>query len=155
MESIIEKFYFAFQNLDAEEMVSYYHEEVIFEDPAFGKLRGDHARNMWRMLCKSQKGKDFKVTYDKVSIQDNNGKAHWEANYIFSQTGRKIHNKIDAEFTLKDGKIIKHTDHFNLHQWATQALGFKGWLIGWTPFFKNKLQSQTNRLLTKFETSLK
>lgn len=153
MDSIINKFYQAFDQLDAETMVSCYHENVIFEDPAFGVLKGENAKNMWRMLCSSQKKKQFQVTSSNITVNQNNGSAHWEAHYVFSKTGKKVYNKIDAMFEFKDGKIIKHTDHFNLHNWAKQALGFKGYLIGGTSFFKRKLNAQTNRLLKKFENN--
>lgn len=149
MEQQITKFYAAFEKLDAETMVSCYHEEIEFEDPAFGKLKGIHAKNMWRMLCEN--AKDFKVEYSKISTTKNTGIAHWEAHYTFSQTGNKVHNIIDAEFEFKDGLIVKHTDTFNIHKWAKQALGFKGLLIGGTSFFKKKLHQQTGRLLHKFE----
>ena len=150
MSKIIEQFYQSFAALDAEGMASLYHDEVEFEDPAFGVLKGERARNMWRMLCKSQQGKDFKVFFSKVNENTASATAHWEAIYTFSQTGRKVHNKIDASFEFKDGKIIRHIDRFNLHKWAQQALGFQGALIGWTPFCRTKLQAKTNRLLDKF-----
>ncbi len=151
MKHIISTFYQAFTKLDAETMVSCYHDEIVFTDPAFGTLKGEQAKNMWLMLCQSQQGKDFKITYSNIEAINLTGKAHWEAFYTFSKTGRKIHNKIDAQFQFKDGKIISHTDSFNLHQWAKQALGFKGFLLGGTSFFKSKLQKQTHSLLTRFE----
>jgi ketosteroid isomerase-like protein len=151
---IISQFYKAFKNLDAEAMVAYYHDDVEFEDPAFGKLYGIHAKNMWRMLCKSQQGKDFKVKFNDIQQVDYTVTANWEASYTFSITGRKVHNKIKAKFLFKDSKIIKHNDHFSLHRWAVQAMGFKGFALGWLPFFKSKLQAQTNRLLKKFEADL-
>lgn len=151
MKNVIESFYKAFNDLDAEVMAECYHKDIVFEDPAFGVLKGERAKNMWRMLCESQKGKNFKIKATNITCNEKTGSAHWEAFYKFSKTGRKIHNKIDAEFIIKDGKIIKHTDYFNLHNWAKQALGFKGYLIGGTSFFRRKLHSQTNRLLDKFE----
>lgn len=154
MKQLLETFYTAFKNLDAESMVNCYHDEVVFEDPAFGILKGDHAKNMWRMLCKSQKGKDFKITFSNIEANDYKGSAHWEAFYTFSKTGRKVHNVIEAHFEFKDGKIIKHTDDFNLHKWAKQAMGFKGLLLGNTKFFKVKLNAQTNHLLSRFEEKL-
>lgn len=147
MKSIIEKFYKAFNDLDAETMASFYHPEVIFEDPAFGQLKGERAKNMWRMLCASQKGKDFKIKYSQVTENF----LYWEAFYTFSKTGRKVHNKITAQFEFKDGLIIKHTDYFVLHRWAKQAMGFSGAILGWSGYFKKKLQQQTNRLLHKYE----
>ena len=151
MQDLIKTFYNAFNNLDAESMVSCYHNDIVFKDPAFGTLKAEHAKNMWRMLCENQKGKVFKVDSTDIICDDKKGTAHWEAIYTFSKTGRKIHNCIDAEFIFKDGKIIQHIDNFDLHKWAKQALGFKGLLIGNTNFFKAKLQAQTHQLLSKFE----
>ena len=154
MKAIITQFYTAFAELNAEKMTSCYHQNVVFEDPAFGQLKGERASNMWRMFCKSQKEKNFIVTYSDIQSDGKAGSAHWEAQYEFSQTGRKVHNRINAQFEFKDGLIIKHTDDFNLHSWAKQALGFKGYLLGKTSFFQKKLQVQTNSLLNKFENSL-
>ena len=153
MENLIHKFYAAFQQQDAETMVSCYHNDIVFNDPAFGTLNGDKAKNMWRMLC--QNAKDFKMDFSNIKVENNVGYAHWEADYIFSQTGKKVHNIIDATFEFKDGQIIKHSDNFNLHNWAKQALGFKGTLLGGTTFFKKKLQQQTNNLLFQFESKQK
>ena len=147
----IEKFYTAFKNLDADAMCECYSEDVEFSDPAFGKLKGERAKNMWKMLVESQKGKDFKIEFDQVEHNGDKASAKWEAKYTFSQTGRKIHNKISAQFELKNDKIVVHKDNFDLHSWATQALGIKGWLLGWTGFFRSKLQNQTGKLLDKFE----
>ena len=150
MSNIVESFYAAFADLNPEGMLACYHEEITFEDPAFGKLSGDRARAMWQMLCESQRGKDFRIEYKDVQLHGNTGQANWEAWYTFNRTKRKVHNRILAQFVLQDGKIIQHTDRFDLYRWARQAMGLSGWLIGWTPFFKKKLQQQTNRLLDKF-----
>lgn len=149
--NLIEKFYQAFSHLDSETMSECYHEKVTFKDPAFGVLEGVRAKNMWRMLCKSQKGKDFNVKAYDIHVDGDRGTARWEAFYTFSKTGRKIHNIIDAEFEFSDGKIISHTDRFDLYRWSKQALGVKGFMMGWTAFFKRQLNAQTNKLLDRFE----
>ncbi len=151
MNNIINSFYQSFKNLDAEGMVVHYADDVEFSDPAFGTLKGERAKNMWRMLCESQKGKDFKVEFSNIVEDENGGTAHWEAWYTFSQTGRKVHNKIDAKITIQNGKIIKHEDVFNSRAWASQAMGFKGWLLGGTSFFRKKLNATTNNLLDNWE----
>ncbi len=151
MKEIIHKFYTAFGQLDADTMAACYHDDIHFEDPAFGILKGEKVKNMWRMLCESQKGKDFRIEFSDIKINQENGSAHWEAHYNFSKTGRKVHNKIDASFKFKDEKIIRHIDSFNLHKWASQAMGTTGTLIGWTPFFKKKMNTQSNALLNNFE----
>ncbi|TPN88034.1 nuclear transport factor 2 family protein [Aquimarina algicola] len=151
MKELITTFYEGFNELDAEKMISCYHEDIIFEDPGFGQLKGDRAKNMWRMLCKN--ARNFKIEFSEVRANDQNGSAHWEAWYTFSKTGRPVHNIIEARFEFKDGKIVKHVDHFNLHRWASQALGWKGKLFGGMGFFKKKLHKQTNYLLDKFINS--
>jgi ketosteroid isomerase-like protein len=150
MKTVIQIFYDAFAKLDANTMTSCYHDAVVFEDPAFGVLKGERAKAMWQMLCESQKGKDFKVVVSTIEENTTNGSSHWEAFYTFSQTGRKVHNKIDAQFLIEDGLIIKHIDMFNLHNWALQAMGFKGLLMGRTRYFSNKLKSKTNALLNHY-----
>jgi hypothetical protein len=150
MENVINNFYTNFNKLKPEEMVKNYHKDVTFEDPGFGVLHGEHAKNMWRMLCEN--ATNFRIDFSGIEIKNNKGYAHWEAHYTFSKTGKKVHNIIDAEFEFKDGLIIKHTDTFDLHKWARQALGFKGLLFGGTSFFKKKLNQQTNHLLSKFES---
>lgn len=150
MKAIIEKFYGAFNELDADTMCACYHDDIVFEDPAFGVLKGDKAKAMWQMLCTSQKGKNFKIVASQIEGDTEKGSAHWEAFYNFSKTGRKVHNKIDAKFEFKDGLIINHKDEFNLHRWAKQAMGIKGFLFGGMGFFKTKLNQQTNYLLDKF-----
>lgn len=150
MKYILEQFYTALNNCDGPTMASCYHDDVVFEDPAFGILKGKRAKAMWLMLCESQSGDNFNVSFSEIETIENSGSAHWEAKYLFSRTGRKVHNKIDASFEFKDGLIIKHTDNFNLHKWAKQAMGIKGIFFGGMQFFKNKLQAQTNSLLDKY-----
>lgn len=150
-QQLIQYFYTSFAALDAEGMADCYHKDILFNDPGFGDLKGERAVNMWRMLCASQQGKDFRVEFSDLQADEHTGRAHWEAYYTFSKTGRKVHNIIDAQFKFQDGKIIEHIDTFDLYRWAKQAFGLTGTLIGWTPFFKNKLHQQTNQLLNRFE----
>lgn len=145
---IITDFYTAFQNEDAEGMVQWYSDAITFEDPAFGSLSGIAAKNMWRMLCDNSK--DLKVTFHVLAETGNTVTAHWEAIYTFSRTGRIVHNKVAATFTLEDGLIIDHRDHFNLWTWSQQALGTAGWLVGWSSSFRQKLQKQTQKLLSEY-----
>lgn len=146
-KALIEQFYTAFAKADAEGMVACYHKDIEFEDPAFGPLKGDDARNMWRMLVNP----GLKLEFSKVQADEHTGTAHWEAHYTFSKTGNKVLNKIDAAFEFKDGKIIKHKDHFDFWKWSRQALGMPGLLMGWSPFLKNKVRQQALERLHKFK----
>ena len=147
-KELIEHFYTCFARADAEGMAACYTDDVLFEDPAFGPLQGEHARNMWRMLINPA----LKLTFNNVWAEGDKGGAHWEAAYTFSKTGRQVLNKIDASFEFRDGRICRHTDRFNFHRWAGQALGASGMLLGWTSFLKNKVRTQALGRLAQFES---
>ncbi|WP_027002115.1 nuclear transport factor 2 family protein [Hugenholtzia roseola] len=147
---IVTDFYTAFQNKDAEKMAALYHDEVVFNDPAFHNLKGEEARDMWRMLI--SRGKDMEMNFSgikEVGEWDNGVEviAHWEAIYTFTKTGRKVHNIINARFQVVEGKILRHTDDFNLWHWAGMALGFSGKILGWTPFVQNKIRKNARLAL--------
>lgn len=145
---LLEKFYRAFQGRDAPTMASCYHPQVQFSDPVFTDLQGARAGAMWQML--TERGKDLKVEFREVRADDAAGAAHWEAWHTFSGTGRKVHNVIDAPFEFKDGMIVRHTDRFDLHRWAGQALGLMGKLLGGTSFLQNKVRGTAKKHLEDY-----
>ena len=149
-KELITEFYSALAELNEERMTACYHPEVTFEDPAFGILQGEDAANMWRMLCRSQKGKDFRVSHSVLNGDEDTVRAHVTADYYFGKNKRKVHNEINASFIFRDGLIIDHRDVFDLYKWARQAMGTTGILIGWTPLFRKKLHRQTRGMLEKF-----
>ena len=144
-EQLVTDFYSALQRRDADAMIACYHPDVRFSDPVFTDLHGARAGAMWTMLC--ARGKDLKVEFRDVSANDTTGSAHWEAWYTFSQTGKKVHNVIDATFVFRDGKIAEHTDDFDLHRWASQAIGTAGRIFGGFGFFQEKLRARALKSL--------
>ena len=145
-KALIETFYTAFQKKDFKTMTECYHPDVYFRDEAF-ELNGKEVGAMWHMLC--ERGADMKMAF---SVQEAQGNvtAHWEPKYSFSQTGRFVHNIIDAEFEFKDGKIIKHIDSFNFWHWSRQALGLPGLALGWSSLLQNKVSKMAMSNLQKF-----
>lgn len=129
-------------------MVGCYHPAIRFSDPIFPHLSASETRAMWRMLC--SQAKNFELTYGNVHANERTGKAHWEARYDFSATGRRVHNRIDTEFEFQEGKIIKHTDTFDFWKWSSMALGPVGLLLGWTPLLRRKVRKQAGERLAKF-----
>ena len=146
--ALIERFYQAFQKKDHATMAACYHPDILFSDPVFTDLRGFRAGAMWHML--TERGKDLTLVYSGIEADDQEGKAHWEADYTFSGTGRKVHNVIDAHFKFKDGKIVEHRDHFDLSLWTRMALGPSGYLLGWSSFLQNKVRGQASKGLEDF-----
>ena len=145
-KELINTFYKAFQQKDHHTMAQCYHPEAYFRDEAF-ELTGKEIGCMWHMLC--VRGKDMTMEFS-VTEQDGDISAHWEPKYNFSQTGRFVHNIIDAKFEFRDGKIIKHIDRFNFWSWSRQALGAPGILLGWTPLLRNKVSKMAMGNLKKF-----
>ena len=137
---LIERFYQAFQRRDAAGMAACYHPEVRFSDPAFPDLKGAEAGAMWAMLL--ARGKDLDIQYRDIAADDHTGRAHWDARYTFSKTGRSVLNQIDASFRFRDGLIVEHRDDFSFARWSRQALGLPGLLLGHTGFLRRKVQAQ-------------
>lgn len=152
-KELIANFYESFGKLDAQGMIDYYHDQIEFEDPIFGKLNSKKVRSMWRLLL--SKDSDMKVSYCDVKTQGNLGYAKWKATYFYGSKKRKITNECKASFEFKDGKIIRHTDTYSLWRWSHQAFGFVGLLLGWTSFFKNKITNKAQKALLDFETKKK
>lgn len=147
-EKLITDFYTAFAQRDAEAMARCYHPDIVFTDPAFPLLKGKEAGAMWAMLC--SRAQDFSLEFSNVKADASGGSAHWEAKYLFSKTGRKVHNKIDAVFAFKDGLIVRHVDRFSFWRWASQALGPVGLVMGWFPPLKWKVRSEARKGLELF-----
>ena len=148
-EEAIARFYSAFQKLDYKTMNDCYSEDIVFNDPVFGILRGDEAKCMWEMLCKN--ARDFSLTFSNIqSIDEEYATCNWVATYTFSKTGNKVVNKIKAFMKFKDGKIIEHSDAFRLSTWIGQALGWKGKLFGWMGWMKRKVQKGARKNLIGF-----
>lgn len=146
---IIQRFYSAFQQLDYKTMQDCYSDDAIFSDPAFGPLQGEEVKCMWEMLCKN--AKNLSLSYSDIQLLDEEyATCNWRATYTFSKTGRQVINNIKAHMRIADGRIIEHTDQFNLRKWCRQALGMPGLLFGWSGWMQSKIQKQARANLKKF-----
>ena len=145
---LIQEFYAAFARRDADAMVACYHRDVVLSDPAFGGLDATHTRGMWRMLC--GRAKDLVIESSGIEADATRGRAHWEADYTFAVTGRKVHNVIDATFEFAEGKISRHDDVFDMWRWTKMALGIPGVLLGWTPILRGAVRRKANAQLAGY-----
>lgn len=146
---LIKKFYTGFANGNVSEMTECYHDNIRFTDPVFGELKGVEAIAMWEMLL-AKSGGNIKITFENITSTLDDGSADWKAVYMYGKSKRKVINTIHARFKFQDGKIIEHIDAFNLWKWTQQALGFSGYLLGWSPFMKNKIQKLVRKKLHSF-----
>ncbi len=103
---------------------------------------------MWRMLV--ARATDLEIVLDEASGDAEGGRAHWTARYTFSKTGRPVVNRIAAKFAFRDGKIVRHYDHFSFWRWSSQALGPTGRLLGWSAPLKWLVRKQAAEQLARF-----
>ena len=145
---VADRFYTAFAAKDGATMASLYAPEATFSDPVFPRLDGRGAGAMWRMLC--ERGGDLVVRHRVEEADETRATVHWEADYTFSTTGRKVHNVITATLTVGDGRIVSHEDVFDFWAWSRQALGAPGLFLGWTGMLQRKVQGTAGGQLAKW-----
>jgi ketosteroid isomerase-like protein len=145
---LIERFYSAFARRDVDAMLSCYRPDVAFDDPVFGALSGAQVRAMWRML--NARATNLEITFGAVAATEREGSAQWEARYIYSATGRPVHNRISAAFEFRDGLIARHVDRFSLWRWAAMALGGTGALLGWFPPMRSAIRARAAKGLAAY-----
>ena len=145
---VIDRLYRSLASHDHEAMAACYHKDVEFSDPVFPDLKGTEAGDMWRMLA--ARATDLVVRFSVKDADDRRGAAHWDADYTFVKTGRKVNNRIDAEFEFRDGLISRHRDDFDFWRWSRMALGTPGVLLGWSPLIRSKVRRQAAEGLAAF-----
>lgn len=147
-EKLITTFYTCFQRKDYRGMQQCYAENVTFTDDAFQSLRYNQVCAMWHMLLASSS--DLQLTFDNIKADEHSGSCQWTAVYTFTLTNRKVTNKINTQMRFDGMKIVMQVDSFNFWRWAQQAFGFTGALLGWTTFFKKKVQTKARQRLEHF-----
>jgi limonene-1,2-epoxide hydrolase len=149
---VIHRFYTAFRQKDYKTMQHCYAENACFHDPVFLNRNCPEVRAMWQLLM--ERGTDLQITFGEISEQGKTVSATWIATYTFSLTGRKIINTIVATMEIENEKIVVHRDRFDFYKWARQAFGWKGVLLGWTGFFKKKVQLNASNNLKQYMEKL-
>jgi hypothetical protein len=145
----IEKFFTAFQNLNASEMAKIYAPDATFSDEVFNLKNGEAIGQMWAMLVGNitRSGKEhWSFTYKVESMNS----ASWEAKYLFSAAGRMVVNRVRSTFTFDPyGKVKVQVDQFDFWRWSRQAFGVTGLLLGWNPLFKRKVRAKAQENLSR------
>lgn len=153
-EETLRRLYEAFARLDADTMASCYAPDASFDDEAFSLRGAREVGGMWKMLCSGTQAKGaavWKLSFRDIEADSSSGKAHWDAHYLFSATGRIVDNAIDSRFTFTPaGLIATQRDSFDFWRWSRQALGAPGLLLGWSPMLKNKVRATAAANLQAF-----
>ncbi|WP_418263050.1 nuclear transport factor 2 family protein [Flavobacterium faecale] len=149
-EKKIHQFYSILSAGDTASLSEFYAPDVKFRDPIFGLLTGKDVFAMWTMLIEKGKG-NLHIKLSDTKADDYLGATQWTATYTYGPNNNKVVNTIQANFHFKDGLIIKHTDDFDIWKWSKQALGFKGFLFGWTGYMQHKIHKKALESLRKYK----
>ncbi len=139
----VQRLYDGFLAKDGDAMEACYAKDATFRDEVFDLHGAEEIGAMWKMLL--ARGADLTLEVSGIRADATAGAAHWEADYTFSATKRKVHNVIEASFVLRDGLIQQHVDQFDFWSWTRQALGPVGLVAGWTPMVRSKVQNEAAR----------
>lgn len=145
---VAERFYEAFMVRDHYTMGLLYADHATFSDPVFPLLNARGARTMWKMLL--TRAEDLGIEVKILEDSPTHASVDWVAHYTFGATGRTVVNRVHTEMAISLGRIVSQVDSFNLWRWSGQALGAKGWLLGWTPLVRNKIRAQAAQSLREF-----
>jgi ketosteroid isomerase-like protein len=146
--NVITTFFNALKRSDHDTVLNCYHEEGTFSDPVFGPLDPRHSKAMWEMLLTNND--DLEVEYEILEQSENVAVVKWLADYTLRKTKRKVSNPIVSNFVLKDGKIFRQVDDYDLYKWSKMALGSSGTLFGWTSLVQNKIREDVLKTLEFF-----
>ena len=145
---VAERFYEAFMVRDHYTMGLLYAEHATFSDPVFPLLNARGARTMWKMLL--TRAEDLGIEVKILEDSPTHASVDWVAHYTFGATGRPVVNRVHTEMAISLGRIVSQVDSFNLWRWSGQALGARGWLLGWTPLVRNKIRAQAAHTLREY-----
>jgi hypothetical protein len=145
---VAEQFYDAFMVRDHYTMGLLYAENATFSDPVFPLLNALGARTMWKMLL--TRAEDLGIEVKILEDSPTRARVDWVAYYTFGATGRPVVNRVHTEMALSNGRIVRQIDSFDLWRWSRQALGARGWLLGWTPLVRDKIRAQAAHSLREY-----
>lgn len=145
---ILKNFYKAFNSADAKTMHSFYSDDIKFEDPAIGKIKGDKAKYWWQFLCENSV--DLSIKIEEIKTDDEKGIAIWTNHYTVEETGNQVSLNIVSKFYLENGLITKHVDEYDIKSFVKQAFGSAAGIIGGSFLVKKTVRMQSEKLLKKY-----
>jgi len=142
---LIEKLFTSLDKHDHQSMAAdCYHSEARFTDIAFDLTGKKQIHAMWHLICEG----DIRATLKTFEVDEQKGKADLVDEYTFSDTGRRVKNKIISNFKFENGLIVEQHDICDAEDWAAQALGgVKGFLAGKLGFLRSL---KASKKLSKF-----
>jgi ketosteroid isomerase-like protein len=148
-EALIRRFYARLAARDAEGALACYHPEVFFSDPLHPRLRGEPARDLWRLRLGDPAFGE--IALEEASADANGALTRWTAHGVVR--GRPVTIRGRSMFAFRDGRIVRHYDHYSLWRWTAQAFGSVGAALGWFGPFRWALRTRAARALERFSAA--
>ncbi|MFN7132958.1 MAG: nuclear transport factor 2 family protein [Myxococcales bacterium] len=113
---VARRFYDAFVNRRFDEMEALYSPDVKFKDMVFEYGDRSGTMKMWRKILADP---STQIRFEVDGVKGDVAHGRWVADYkVF---GRKVHNELTFQMTVRDGKIVEHRDHSDWATWQRQA----------------------------------
>jgi hypothetical protein len=125
-------------------MLDCYHPNVQYSS-SFLTLQGDSVANMWHSLW--QYLPDLVVHYEDSDVRP--AFIYWSASYTYPPTARRVSHSLTTHLSFVDGLIAEQSDRFNFHEWAANAYGTMGKLVGDWPIFQQRVQHQVRKRVSQ------
>jgi len=148
-EALIRRFYACLAARDADGALACYHAEVFFSDPLHPRLRGGLAGDLWRMRL-GEAGLE-EIALEEASGDADGGHARWTARAVVRHRPVTVRGR--SMFAFREGRIVRHYDHYSLWRWAAQALGPAGAALGWFGPLRWALRARATRRLERFSAA--
>ena len=142
---LLKQLYTALNRHTSDAMMECYAPEATFRDIAFDLHGQAKICAMWAMICET----DIRVEFELVDVGAETAVANYIARYTFSESGRRVDNRIQSHFRFAGGRIVSQIDNCDARLWAAMAIGgVPGFLAGHFRFLRSW---KANSLLRQFE----
>jgi hypothetical protein len=121
-KDVATRFYKSFTTLHPEQLGALYAPDVQFQDSIFQYQDRAGVTKMWTTLLGVKPAPV--IRYSVVSVAGEVVHGQWIADYVLF--GHKVHNVVSSTLTIRNGRIVKHTDEFPFTPWLAQVLGLEG-----------------------------
>ncbi len=147
--SAVNTFFRAYAKADPVLIGQCLHQQISFSDPLFPDLRGARALLRWHWLLRQTQ--DLSVQHQVIFADDR--KAQLKVNVSYSWHGRQVNLPVLTTLTIWDDLIVRHVDEYSYYEYAKQAQGLAGRVLGALPMAQSAVQRRALQAVDELATS--
>lgn len=127
--------------------------QIVYSSPffegSFERQGRESVGAMWRAWLRSMP--DARIVCDDIRASHEHASAYWTVDYTLPNSFGRVQQRISADLSFAEGKIIRHRDRFNLHEWASREYGTPGSLLGGKRAFQKWAVARERARLAAFD----